>query len=105
MLVGLEVDYQAEDTYLFGFSGDLSAAGIFVRSHVPYAVGTRLRLYFRAGDDRVEVDGIVVWINAPSGRQPARAGMGIRFSNLASADRDRIAGLVRRFAELPAHRA
>jgi uncharacterized protein (TIGR02266 family) len=109
VLVDIEVDYRADDTFLFAYITDISAMGIFVQTNTPEEVGTRLNLCFRMpptdvdGDGRLmELEGEVTWINPqrpddPGGRNP---GMGIRFVNLEDSDRADLMRMVRTFAFL-----
>ena len=104
VLVDIEVDYRADDTFLFAYITDISAMGIFVQTNNPEEVGTRLNLCFRMPDDGrlMELEGEVTWINPqrpddPSGRNP---GMGIRFVNLGDEDRADLMRMVRTFAFL-----
>jgi type IV pilus assembly protein PilZ len=106
--VDIEVDYRADDTFLFAYITDISAMGIFVQTNTPEPVGTHLNLCFRippidSGEGRLmELEGEVTWINPcrpddPSDRNP---GMGIRFSNLGDEDRADLMRMVRTFAFL-----
>jgi type IV pilus assembly protein PilZ len=106
VVVDIEVDYRADDTFLFAYITDISAMGIFVQTNNPEPVGTCLNLCFRIPDDlegrMLELEGEVTWINPqrpddPSGRNP---GMGIRFINLEDGDRVDLMRLVRTFAFL-----
>ena len=40
VLVDLEVDYKADDTFLFAYITDISAMGIFIRTNAPEPPGT-----------------------------------------------------------------
>jgi type IV pilus assembly protein PilZ len=100
--VALEVDYKARDTFLFAYITDISAMGIFVCTDQPEPRGTRLNLRFRVGTELIELEGEVIWINAPrpddsEGRNP---GMGVQFRNLSPAQREEMLRLVRTFAYL-----
>jgi type IV pilus assembly protein PilZ len=102
VLVDIEVDYRADDTFLFAYITDISAMGIFVQTNNPEDVGTRLNLCFRIDGRLMELEGEVTWINPqrpddPSGRNP---GMGIRFVNLGDEDRGDLMRMVRTFAFL-----
>jgi type IV pilus assembly protein PilZ len=108
VLVDIEVDYRADDTFLFAYITDISAMGIFVQTNTPEPVGTHLNLCFRTpptveGEGRlIELQGEVTWINPqrpddPSDRNP---GMGIRFTNLGDEDRVDLMRMVRTFAFL-----
>ncbi len=106
VMVDLEVDYRASDTFLFAYITDISAMGIFVRTNTPEPEGTRINLCFRTpkelGSRPMELEGEVIWINRyrpndPEGRQP---GMGLRFVDLTPPQREEVMRLVRTFAYL-----
>jgi type IV pilus assembly protein PilZ len=106
VLVDIEVDYKADDTFLFAYITDISAMGIFVQTNNPEPVGTRLNLCFRTpkalGGQPMELEGEVIWVNphrpgSSDGRNP---GMGIRFADLAPHQRDEVLRMVRTFAYL-----
>jgi type IV pilus assembly protein PilZ len=102
----IEVDYRADDTFLFAYITDISAMGIFVRTTQPEPPGTRLALRFTppGDEDPLECEGEVIWINPlrdyyedDDGRNP---GMGIQFAELSLEQRERILALVRTIAYL-----
>src|SRR5262249_15959215 len=101
--VAIEVDYRADDTFLFAYITDISAMGIFVQTKTPEPPGTHLNLRFTLLEGApLEFQGEVIWINPyrpgdPDNRNP---GMGIRFVELTSEQRDRVLQLVRTFAYL-----
>jgi type IV pilus assembly protein PilZ len=106
VLVDIEVDYRADDTFLFAYITDISAMGIFVQTNNPEREGTRLNLCFRMpkelGGKLMELEGEVVWVNHhrpndPQGRNP---GMGIQFVDLTPQQRDEVMRMVRTFAYL-----
>jgi type IV pilus assembly protein PilZ len=106
VLVDIEVDYKADDTFLFAYITDISAMGIFVQTNNPEPIGTRLNLCFKIpkelGGRLMEVEGEVQWVNPhrpkdPAGRNP---GMGIRFVDLTPQQRDEVMRMVRTFAYL-----
>jgi type IV pilus assembly protein PilZ len=106
VLVDIEVDYKADDTFLFAYITDISAMGIFVQTNNPEPEGTRLNLCFRApkemGGKLMELEGEVVWVNHhrphdPQGRNP---GMGIQFVDLTPQQREEVMRMVRTFAYL-----
>ena len=105
VLVDIEVDYKADETFLFAYITDISAMGIFVRTNNPEPEGTRLNLTFRApqelGGHIVEVEGEVIWINPFRPNEPTRQpGMGIQFVDLTPQQRDEVMRMVRTFAYL-----
>ncbi len=105
VLVDIEVDYRADETFLFAYITDISAMGIFVRTNNPEPEGTRLNLCFRVppelGGQLIEVEGEVIWINPfradDAARQP---GMGIQFVDLTPQQREVVMRMVRTFAYL-----
>jgi type IV pilus assembly protein PilZ len=103
VLVDIEVDYRADDTFLFAYITDISAMGIFVKTSTPHPQGARLNLCFRTpGGDKMEIEGEVIWINPPRPNDPEgrNPGMGIEFVDLTPKQREEIMRLVRTFAYL-----
>jgi type IV pilus assembly protein PilZ len=99
--VCLEVDYRCDDTFLFAYITDMSAMGIFIQTTTPKPPGTLLNLRFRTPDGkRLDVDGRVIWVNHPRGKDSINPGMGVQFVDLTPGQRDQILGLVRTFAYL-----
>jgi uncharacterized protein (TIGR02266 family) len=103
VLVDLEVDYASEDNYLFAYITDINVTGIFVRTTSPEVLGTQLNLRFSPDDSGpIEIEGEVIWVNPyrPGTPDNLHPGMGIRFAGLDDELRDRLLGLIRRFAYL-----
>lgn len=106
IMVDLEVDYGADDTFLFAYITDISAMGIFILTSNPEPPGTRLNLRFCApkevGGKLIELEGEVIWINPPRPHDPTgrNPGMGIKFVDMSPAQREDILRLVRTFAYL-----
>ena len=108
VLVDLEVDFASEDNYLFAYITDISitdisVTGIFVRTTSPESPGTHLNLRFSPDDSGpIELEGEVIWVNPyrPGTPDNLHPGMGIRFAWLDDEHRDRLLGLIRRFAYL-----
>lgn len=102
--VDCEVDYRAEDTFLFAYISNVSTMGIFVRTDRPEPPGTRLLLRFTPPgfDHPLELQGVVQWINPPR-RDPEKsrqAGMGVQFMSLTAPTRRALIEMVRRLAYL-----
>jgi type IV pilus assembly protein PilZ len=108
------VDCSTEDTFLYASIANISAIGIFVRTESPLEPGTELTLRFspRGTSEPQQVDGVdlagdlvlrgsVQWVNRvrPGGDNP-NPGMGIRFLELAPAERERLVEAVRSIAYL-----
>jgi type IV pilus assembly protein PilZ len=102
--VDIEVDYSADDTFLFAYITDISAMGIFVRTNTPEPPGTRLILRFTppGGEEALAFEGEVIWINPlrPGDLENRNPGMGIQFVELEPPQRDLILQLVKTFAYL-----
>jgi type IV pilus assembly protein PilZ len=95
------VDCETEQTFLYASITNISEMGIFVATHEPLEVGTRLTLRFAMPGEGSPfiLLGQVQWVN------PIRMlsdnpnpGMGIRFVDLSSESRERIISSVRTIA-------
>ena len=95
------VDCETEQTFLYASITNISEMGIFVATHEPLEVGTRLTLRFAMPGDEAPfiLSGQVQWVN------PIRMladnpnpGMGIRFVELSTENRERIINSVRTIA-------
>ncbi|MEZ4371680.1 MAG: TIGR02266 family protein [Polyangiaceae bacterium] len=95
------VDCTTDDTFLYAAITNISALGIFVRTHQPLEVGTALTLRFAPpdADEPFVVDGVVQWINPvrPLAMSP-NPGMGIQFVNLTAEQRERLVDVVHTIA-------
>lgn len=95
------VDCETEDTFLYAYITNISALGIFVRTHKPLEIGTRLTLRFQppGADQAFVVRGIVQWVNAINPlRENLNPGMGVQFVDLTAAERELLVELVRTIA-------
>jgi type IV pilus assembly protein PilZ len=95
------VDCESTDTFLYASIANISEFGIFVRTHEPLEVGTRLTLRFAppGAPEPFILAGQVQWVNAV--RMLAdnpNPGMGIRFVDLTSEARERLIDAVRTIA-------
>jgi type IV pilus assembly protein PilZ len=95
------VDCETEQTFLYASITNISEMGIFVATHEPLEVGTRLTLRFAVPGQESPfiLLGQVAWVN------PIRLlsdnpnpGMGIRFVDLSPESRERIINSVRTIA-------
>lgn len=95
------VDCETEQTFLYASITNISEMGIFVATTDPLEVGTRLTLRFAMPGEESPfiLSGQVAWVN------PIRMlsdnpnpGMGIRFIELSSENRERIINSVRTIA-------
>ncbi len=91
------VDCETEETFLYASIANISELGIFVLTRQPLEIGTRLRLRFAPpGHQPFVLQGIVQWINPVRvlGDNP-NPGMGIRFVDITSEDRERLVQVIR----------
>ncbi len=99
--VSWSVDCASSDTFLYASIANISEFGIFVRTHEPLEVGTRLTLTFAppGSDQQFVLHGQVQWVNAVRllADNP-NPGMGIRFVELTSEARARLIETVRTIA-------
>ena len=95
------MDCETEATFLYANITNISEVGIFVRTHEPLEVGTRVTLKFQppGAHEPFVLTGQVQWVN------PLRVlsdnpnpGMGIRFIDLTLEARDRLIDTVRTIA-------
>jgi type IV pilus assembly protein PilZ len=87
------VDCESQDTFLYANITNISEFGIFVQTHEPLEVGTRVILRFAppGSDEPFVLHGHVQWVN--SLRMLAdnpNPGMGIRFVDLTTEARSRL---------------
>jgi len=97
------VDCETEETFLYAAITNISVMGIFVRTTDPLPVGTHLTLRFAPPHEReaFALSGMVQWVNPLRPRQDnPHPGMGIRFSSLSPAERERIVEAIRTIAYL-----
>ena len=98
------IDYKAGDgDFLYEYITNISQGGIFIATQNPEPVGTTLALRFLGpdGEESLEVQGEVMWVNlADGGEEHPNQGMGIRFVNLSEEDKDTVSRLVGAIAYL-----
>ena len=100
--LNIRVDYACSDNYLFEYSSNLSAHGIFIKTDAPLDPGTKLTLHFsiNEGKDEIKTKGEVIWINRPSNGRENQGGMGVKFTNLSVESESKLRNLVKRIAVL-----
>lgn len=95
------VDCQTEDTFLYASIANISMLGIFVRTHHPLELGTRLTLRFApsGSEEAFVLEGVVQWINPVGilGTSP-NPGMGIQFVDLQAEQRERLVDAIHTIA-------
>jgi uncharacterized protein (TIGR02266 family) len=87
------VEERTDRELYYEHGGELSVSGLFLDRSVPHPIGTVVTLAFTLpGDDRrIQVRGEIVSLSGSG-----EFGMGVRFLDLADADRERIARFIAR---------
>ncbi|MFW5740673.1 MAG: TIGR02266 family protein [Myxococcota bacterium] len=94
------VDCETADTFLYASIHNISELGIFVRTTEPLRVGTTVTLRFTPPRRAPFVlQGVVQWVNPlRPGPDNPNPGMGIRFVDLASNERERLVDVIKTIA-------
>lgn len=94
------VDCETPETFLYASIHNISALGIFVHTTRPLPVGTSLVLRFAPPrQPGFVLQGVVQWVNPfRKGHENLNPGMGVRFVNLASDERERLVEIVKTIA-------
>jgi uncharacterized protein (TIGR02266 family) len=89
--VSLMVDLDSESNFYVGFAEDLSDGGIFVATHVPRKIGSRVDLAISLPNEKpMRANGTVKWVREYSDAIEGVPGMGIQFDRLSRQDVERI---------------
>jgi uncharacterized protein (TIGR02266 family) len=87
--IKFEISYVHENDYLISFTKNISADGMFVETKKPPVVGSIIKLIFSIGNfKKIEINAEVMWIN--KGALSKDHGMGLKFLNMPSRDKDAI---------------
>ncbi|HWG97728.1 MAG TPA: PilZ domain-containing protein [Nitrospira sp.] len=79
-------------------AGGIGGGGLFIESHSPLPVGTRLAMEFsflEKSEEWMPAKGTVAWICPKADQYTFSPGMGVRFTEIAEDVRDRIHELVK----------
>ncbi len=80
-----------------GRAGGIGGGGLFIESHTPLAVGTKLSLEFAfpaSPNEWLKAKGIVAWVCPKSDQYTLASGMGVRFTDISPETRGRVFELV-----------
>jgi type IV pilus assembly protein PilZ len=98
VVVDLQVDFRADDMFIYSYITDLSTLGIFLRSNAPFPVGTKLTVRFTPPGEQesLELEGEVRWVSpfrvgALEAREP---GMGVQFTDPPEELKEKLKSLV-----------
>ncbi len=87
--VAIWVQERTRDALYFQRAKNLSATGIYLDGTLPHPAGTRVALDFELPNDGpIRLEGEVV------GRRPGQTGMAVRFVDVGSRDRARLAAFI-----------
>ncbi|MFI5339928.1 MAG: TIGR02266 family protein [Candidatus Methylomirabilales bacterium] len=91
LYVEVPIEYQTLGSFQRSAAFNLTAQGVFIRTAVPFEMGEQvvLRFLLPGQETPVNVIGQVVWRNADPSKTEG-TGMGIRFVEVAAADREAI---------------
>lgn len=81
-----------------GLAGGIGGGGLFIESHDPLPVGTKLFLEFSlpgATSEWLDAKGVVAWVCPKSDQYTFSSGMGISFTDISADVRGRVLDLVR----------
>ena len=90
ILVSLEITYESGADFLTSFLSDVGGGGVFIGTHRPMELNTRLQVCFHIPGitESLLATGTVVWVrDLDSSDKP---GMGVRFDEMAPGDREKL---------------
>lgn len=97
--LSFQVRYRTPDGNTYeGLASGIGGGGLFIESHEPLPVGTKLFLEFslpRTSAEWLEARGVVAWVCPKSDQYTFSSGMGISFTDIAADVRNRVLDLVR----------
>ncbi len=74
---------EGEEVTLYAQMANISEGGLFVKTHVPLPLGSRVRIRLGGAEEDLEVSAEVVWRRAAGEDAPGEdPGMGLRFEPL-----------------------
>ena len=95
-LVVRQVRLEASHEIFFGYAVNLSAGGLYIQTPNPKPQGTEVLLRFNLPGDEspIECRAVVVWRREYHSESSTRAGMGVKFLEMADEDAKRIQAFV-----------
>lgn len=89
--VMLWVTVASESNFYAGFTENLSECGVFVATHAPLELGSKVDLCISLSQtEPIRARGTVRWLRAYSEANETAPGMGIRFDRLSAKEADRV---------------
>lgn len=96
--LSFHVRYRAPDGQSYeGLASGIGGGGLFIESHEPLPVGTKLFLEFSlpgTSTEWLEAKGVVAWVCPKSDQYTFSSGMGISFTDISAEVRGRVLELV-----------
>jgi uncharacterized protein (TIGR02266 family) len=87
----VSIDLQSESNFYVGFAEDLSDGGIFVATHLPRRIGTRVEVSISLPEGApLCAQGTVRWVREYSEATEGAPGMGVQLDGVSREDIDRI---------------
>jgi len=90
--------------FLYEYTQNISAGGIFIETREPLEVGTVVEMRFQppGADEPIEVTGKVMWINPyrENSDDNPNPGMGIQFEDITEETKEQLADVVKAIAYL-----
>lgn len=97
--LSFHVRYRTTDGKSYeGLASGIGGGGLFIESHEPLSVGTKLFLEFSlpgSGTEWLDAKGVVAWVCPKSDQYTFSSGMGISFTDISTEVRSRVLDLVR----------
>jgi len=89
--VRLAVNFSSESNFYLGFTENLSEGGVFVATHAPRSLGSKIDLVIALPDQEpIRAEGTVRWHRQYSESNETPPGMGVRFEYLTPLDEERV---------------
>ena len=88
----LKVETELNGDVFFGYAADISKSGLFIQTSNPRPVGTKVRLMFvlPGTKEKLTFQAEVIWNRNYIGKEGLTPGMGMRFVELDSTNREKI---------------
>ena len=87
-----DISFTSESNFYTGFTRDISEGGVFVATYNSFPVGTVMELHLQMpdGGEPIKVKGEVRWYAEHNEDSDGHPGVGVRFVDLSTENRNRI---------------
>lgn len=87
----VQVDFFSANTFFTGFTENISEGGLFIATEAPFEIGDELEVTLSLmGKEPTNYKVVVRWIRPPGAIGGLPAGMGVQFTNLPEAERNKL---------------